>query len=146
MSLVVRRIHERRAVFEAYLLALCVVTGLTSWLVPDARARSIISAFPEWAQGLWYVTVTLGGALGILGITRRAVDLGLVIERSALWLLAGLTASYGVASVGYAGPSSIPAMATLLAFTGVCVIRIYQINTDLAAIALHVAAQAGDAP
>lgn len=141
----IRRINQRRAVFEAYLLSLCVLTGATSFFAPPARAKSIVYSFPTWAQGLWYIGVMTGGLIGLYGIMAKQVDTGLVVERAAMWLLIGLTASYGVAAVAYQGPSALPAMMTLFGFTGIAVVRVSQINEDLAALQLHLEARADEA-
>jgi len=131
---VLRRINERRAVFEVYLLCLCVLTGTASYMVPDARARSIVTSFPPWAQGLWYVGIALGGVLGLYGVAARQVDTALLVERVAMALLIGLTASYGAAAIAYQGLSAIPASMALIGFTGIAVVRMFQINQDLATL------------
>lgn len=141
----IRRINQRRAVFEAYLLGMCVLTGAASFFAPPARAKSIVYAFPVWAQGLWYIGVMAGGLIGLYGIMAKQVDTGLVVERAAMWLLIGLTSSYGVAAIAYQGASAIPAMMTLLSFTGISVVRVHQINQDLTALQLHLEARADEA-
>jgi hypothetical protein len=79
----------------------------------------------------------VGGVVGLYGVMAEHVDTGLLVERAAMWLLIGLTASYGVAAVGYSGPSGIPGMMALLSFTGIAFVRVLQINQDIAGLQTH---------
>jgi hypothetical protein len=122
-----------RAVFEAYLLVACVLTGVVGFVAPATRARSIVTTFPGWAQTAWYAGLLLGGIVAIAGITVGSI-LGSLVERAAMLTLAGMCLSFGVASIAYAGPPAITGAMMLLAFAGACVVRACQITGDLTAL------------
>ncbi len=127
---VTRRARLGTAVFEIYLLGACVLVGLSGIVVPAARSRSLVATFPPVAQLGWYVGILLGGALGILGIVRGCA-IGLLIERAAMIMLAGMCASFGIASVAFVGPVAITGSIMLWGFVAPCVARAVQITSDL---------------
>jgi hypothetical protein len=119
-----------RQVWEIYLLASCVMLGLMGSLIPATRARSIVNAFPDILQGLWYVGMFCCGAVGILAIYGGGI-LGVLAERVALVTLALFCLSYGTASVAFAGPSGLSGSILLLGFAVPCITRAWQITTEL---------------
>ncbi|MGH3673651.1 MAG: hypothetical protein ACRDSH_23980 [Pseudonocardiaceae bacterium] len=131
-----------RQVFELYLLAACALVGLSGIAVPAARARSLVATFPPVAQLGWYVGILLGGVVGIIGITRGGA-IGMLMERAALIVLAGMCASFGIASVAFAGPVAFTGSIMLWGFVAPCVARTVQITTDLSAVRQQLQAIAG---
>lgn len=138
-----RRARLVRQVFEVYLLGACVLVGLSGIVVPAARARSLVATFPPVAQLGWYVGILLGGVLGILGIVRGCAR-GLLIERAALIVLAGMCASFGIASVAFAGPVAITGSIMLWGFVAPCVARAVQITSDLHVVRQALRSMAGE--
>lgn len=130
---VTRRSRLGRAVFEVYLLVACVLIGVFGLITPHARARSVVAAFPAWAQTAWYVGIALGGALAIYGISRGEIE-GVLKERAALIVMSGLSASYAVASVAYAGWPALSGAFLLISFAVACAVRTGQLSADLAAV------------
>lgn len=136
-----RRARLGRAVFELYLLVACILIGITGLLLPAARARSIVGAFPPWAQTGWYAGIALSGLLASAGVLRGDL-LGSLIERGAMIILAGMCASFGVASIAYAGPSAVTGSLMLFGFAVPCIVRAKQITNDLSAVRTEIRAQA----
>lgn len=126
-----RRIQQRRAMFEGYLLCACVLSGVTGVFLPKARAKSLVEAFPHSAQTFWYFALLVGGSLGLVGIGLKNTENALRIERAAMMLLAGLVSSFALASVGYAGWPAITGAAMLLGFAVAAFFRVLQIRTEL---------------
>lgn len=127
--------------FELYLLAACILIGVTGLLIPATRARSIVGTFAPWAQVVWYGGIAIAGMLSISGIFRGDV-LGNLIERGAMVTLAGMCASFGTASVAYAGPSALTGSMMLFGFAVPCIVRARQITNDLRAVRIELAHRA----
>ena len=125
-----RRARLGRAVFELYLLAACALIGIAGLLLPAARAKSIVGAFPPWAQIAWYAGISIAGMLAGAGIIRGDV-FGSLVERGSLIVIAGMCASFGIASMAYAGQSSLTGSMMLFGFAVPCVVRARQITVDL---------------
>lgn len=130
-----------RASFELYLLFLCVLGGLIGLVAPATRARSTVAAFPPWAQVVWYFGLVSSGLIGMVGVVRGGI-LGSLVERSAMVSLAGLCASFGTASIAYAGLPAIPAVIMILGLALPCIVRAGQITADLAAVRAELRARA----
>lgn len=136
-----RRARFGRAVFELYLLSACILIGFTGLLLPSTRAKSLIYGFPPWAQIGWYGGLAISGLLAWSGILRGDV-LGNLIERGAMIILAAMCASFGVASVTYAGPPAITGSMMLFGFACPCIVRTQQITRDIRATRAELAYRA----
>lgn len=75
----------------AYLAVLTVVFALEAWL-SGSQQQVIAATFPGLARNLWYGGLIAGAVLVLIGVTLHTVT-GLLIERAALFLLAGLWAA-----------------------------------------------------
>jgi hypothetical protein len=120
-------------VFEVYLLLACALIGVSGLITPHARARSVVAAFPDGTQTVWYVGIALGAALAIYGIARGEIE-GLLKERAALIVMSGLSASYAVASVAYGGWPALSGAFLLISFAVACAVRSCQLTADLTAV------------
>ncbi|MGH3987823.1 MAG: hypothetical protein ACRDTZ_10945 [Pseudonocardiaceae bacterium] len=88
-------VNSDRNWYEVYLLVLAVMWVATAWLTGSAD-QTIVRTFPSWSQHLWYGGLLVGVMVALLGITLASVA-GLLVERAALFWLAGLCMAYGLA-------------------------------------------------
>lgn len=123
------------AVFETFMLAAFALIGVFGLVTPSTRARSIVATFPVWAQLVWYVGLLLASAAALYGIARGA-DNGLLIERTGLIFLAGLSMSYATASVTVTGAPALTGALLLGAFAVACIIRARDITRTITALQL----------
>lgn len=75
-----------------YLLALCALSGALGLLGVGQRSPSHL---PPWADTAWYVLLTAGGLLALVGKFLPDAPTGLVLERSAMWWVAAGAGMYG---------------------------------------------------
>lgn len=127
------RSRVARHLFEAYLCAAMILVGIAGLIVPAVRARSIVAAFPAAAQLAWYAGLLVGGALTLTGLLAISA-IGLQLERSGLLILAGLCASFSVASFAFAGWPSLTGSALLLSLAAACFVRSCQVSRDIGII------------
>lgn len=127
------RSRVARHLFEAYLCAAMILVGVAGLIEPAARARSIVAAFPAPAQLAWYAGLLVGGGLTVIGLLAISAA-GLQLERSGLLILAGLCASFSVASFAFAGWSSLTGSALLLSLAAACFVRSCQVSRDIGII------------
>jgi hypothetical protein len=140
------QIHQRRATFEACLMLMTFLAGLSGAVFPEARSRSLVYTLPGWAQGVYYVLLLVGGAIGLFGLCSDKPVRGLLIERASLLMLAGATSCFGLSGLSYAGVSAVPSALMLIGFTVATLSRAWQIAGELVAIRLQIAALAKALP
>lgn len=139
----------RRNWFEAYLLVLALGSG-TQGLLGRGGSRTVEASFPAWGQYLWFGGLLAGSLLALAGVALASV-VGTLLERAALFLLAGLSGGYTIGAVVLCvvdtGPSAYAT--TLVAGFGLlCLTRTRQIRSDLDARrqALRKLADSGSVP
>ncbi len=84
-----------RNLYQAFLMVMCVGSGVMGHLT---GANSSLAAFPPWAQRIWLTGLFIGGVTALVGIGLHNLT-GLLIERAALLLLAGLCIGYTATAV-----------------------------------------------
>ena len=148
---------------EVYLLALAAMSGAAGLLAPEARSQAIESSFPAWGQIAWYGGLLTGALIALAGIIYApgsavvpAGDLGkadlhrrlkrqvtgMMVERAAMLLLAGLCTGYvlgAIASVGASRAAAALGAALVAAFALANAARARQIRLSLR----HIQASAG---
>lgn len=129
-----------RDVFEAFLGAAFALSGVGGLLAPSARAQSIVSALPRWAQAVWYGALLAAGVLVVTGLLRGR-RIGLELRRAGLLTLAGQAASYAVASAAVSGWHGLTGSLLLLLLAVACVARACQLSRDIALVARELAGQ-----
>lgn len=124
---------EGRNYYQVYLLILAIVFVGTSW-ASGGEGQVIAATFPIWAQALWYCGLIAGAVLALGGITAHSLG-GLLVERAALFFLAGLCASYGLAFLAASDRADIFHAAYVvffvLTFAAVNLLRARQIRRDI---------------
>lgn len=127
----------RRQPHQILLCAWCVVAGLV-FLAGVAPAPGSVSALlPTWVLWVWYLLLTAGGTVGLVGSwwPRRQLYTGLQLERASMIFLASGTVMYMIAMIGTAGARATGAAGFLAAWGGACVWRALQIHDDLITLA-----------
>jgi hypothetical protein len=116
--------------FEAFLSVLCIFAGLPLILAPPDSSRGAVARLmPGWFVRGWGLTLTVGGALVLLGLflhgrARNGSGTGSVpvrtrgrtIERIGLIVLGYASAIYTIALVVIGGWQGVPAAAIVTAF------------------------------
>lgn len=122
--------------YQVYLLVLTMVFVGGSWVTGSA-GQVITATFPSWSQYLWYGGLLLGAVVALVGIALHSVT-GLLIERGALFWLAGLCAAYGCAFLAFAERADIFhavfVVTFVLTFALVNLVRAWQVRRDVDAI------------
>lgn len=133
------------------LFGFTVIAGLGGLLSPTG-SRAIESAFPGWAQAIWYGGLMVGGSAGLIGalvgtiitipdnpshdelkhLLARMVT-GETIERFARLLLAGLCISYVIGAFIVASDRIATALGVIyvLGFAAACLARSRQLRLNL---------------
>lgn len=91
--------------YQVYLLVLTMVFVGSAWL-SGGEGQVIAATFPAWSQYLWYGGLLIGAAAALVGIGLGTV-VGLLIERAALFWLAGLCGAYGMAFLAFSSRSDV---------------------------------------
>lgn len=98
---------------EAFLAVLCLLVGIPILFNPEALAPgSVLTLLPGWSIYPWGVCITLGGAVGLLGIMFSEYRL----ERIGVLLLGASMGVYSFALVG-ALPASFVGLLTFAFFS-----------------------------
>lgn len=85
---------------ETFLLGLCVFVGVGSLLSPPP------TAVPDWLAVAWYLVLTVGGLLGLVGSYLPNVILGVLMVRAALIPLGAVAYAVGFL-LGWAGVAAV---------------------------------------
>lgn len=123
-------VDNTRSPFEVLLLLALVLSGI-SGLIPHDRVFSVDLLLGDVAW-LWYFGILVGGALGFVS-TLLKFPFGLLIERVAMILVAGLMLAYGVGLyilIGFAAPRGGALL--VLAIGAAAGVRVWQIRHELA--------------
>lgn len=118
--------------FEFYLLVLTAAWAIFAWIVGDGETVAVL--FTSVGKELWFAGLIASSVLAIIGIITGTVT-GLLIERAALYLLAGLLGWVGLAFLSYA--TAVNALhllfvtPLLLIASAVMLTRTWQIRRDL---------------
>jgi hypothetical protein len=119
--------------YEVFLLILTALWAIAGW-VTGSEGQEIALTFPAWARDLWYGGLLVCSLVALAGVVAGTVT-GLLIERAALFFLAGLCGGYGLvffANAGIADPVHAAYVVVLvLAYAGVNLTRALQVRRDL---------------
>jgi hypothetical protein len=123
-------VRSGRNPFEVLMLVACVATGVVGLFQPASASNVVTSLLPSWEVATWYSGLTLGGVVGLFGVSRKGV-MSLMWERVGLIMLTFLMLAYSTAVITQVGVrGSLPAFFTGL-FAIACAIRFVYITTDL---------------
>lgn len=119
--------------YQVYLLTLAMVFVGGAWAT-GSEAQVIAATFPSWSQALWYGGLLTGSLVALAGIGMNTVT-GFLIERGAMFWLAGLCGCYGLAFLAFAGRAdtfhAVYVVSFVLAFALVNLVRARQIRHDV---------------
>lgn len=116
----------RRNPFQVWLLAACVLAGITGIIAPDEG--SVARQLSGGMQLYWYLSLLIGSAIALAGMWWRDPLTGVLIERAGLVILgpAALVYTAGILSFGLS-----PGVLIVAAFALSIFVRIRQINLNL---------------
>jgi hypothetical protein len=119
--------------FQVYLLVLTAMWALVSW-VGGIEGEVIRAMFTSFGRHAWFALLIIGSLMALFGIT-LGTYVGMQLERSAMYLLAGLFGWVGMAFLGYVtrldAYHQLYVTPLLLAAAGVALTRTHQITHDL---------------
>lgn len=123
----------RRQPHQIFLCFWCVLAGILFLAGIAPAPGSIIRLLPTWVVWGWYLLLTAGGLIGVVGAfwPRRRIYTGLQLERASMIFLAGGTCMYMIAMIAAAGVRATGAAGFLAAWAAACVWRALQIHSDL---------------
>lgn len=124
-------VHSGRNPFQLWLLAACVLSGITGLVTPGANNSVITKLLPGWEVDAWYAGLALFAAIGLVGSIRNS----LLVERVGIAALSAVSVLYAVAIIAAAGERGVFAALLIAAFSCACVTRFVQINRDLRVLA-----------
>lgn len=134
-----------RNYYEIYLLVLTAGWAALNWAT-GADGETIEAAFPGWGRHLWFGGLLAGATLALVGIAVGTV-VGLLVERAALFGLAGLCAAFGVLVASRADlVHALYVVPLLLAYAAVHLHRARQAYRDVGRICQTLVSGAGGAP
>lgn len=119
--------------FEIYLLVLTVAWSATVWAT-NSDGETIEALFTVVGKYIWLGGLIVSSVIALIGITTGTVT-GLLIERAALLLLAGMFgwvgAAFLVLAAGVDYLHLIYVAPLLLIAAGVILSRVFQIRSDI---------------
>lgn len=119
--------------YQIYLLVLTMVFVGFAWAT-GSESQVITATFPGFMQVIWYGGLLAGALVTLVGIAMHTVT-GFLIERGALFWLAGLCTAYGLAFMAYAAQAdpfhAAYVVVFVLAFAAVNLARARQIRGDI---------------
>lgn len=130
----------RRQPHQILLCSWCVLAGVVFLAGVAPAPTSVAALLPAWVLWVWYLLLTVGGSVGLIGSwwPRRQLYRGLQLERASMIFLASGTVMYMIAMIGTAGARATGAAGFLAAWGGACVWRALQIHADIMIVAkLH---------
>lgn len=127
----------RRQPHQILLCVWCVIAGVLFVAGVAPTPGSIAALLPTWVLWIWYLLLTVGGSIGVVGSfwPRRNLYTGLQLERASMIFLATGTCMYMMAMIGAAGARATGAAGFLAAWGAACVWRALQINGDIQTLA-----------
>jgi hypothetical protein len=122
--------------YQVYLLVLTAAFAVASWFT-DSEGQTLITTFPAWGRHIWYGGLLVLALAALVGIAMHNLT-GLLVERAALFVLAGLCGAYGLVFLGFAGRSdpahAVYVVVLVLAYAAVNLVRATQIRRDVDSI------------
>jgi hypothetical protein len=124
--LVARRIFKPAARYPAdpravFILALSVFAGLTA-LTLRVAPQSLESLLPHWGLAVWGLTLTLGSAVTLLGMTKQTVN-GIITEQIGSVMVGAATIFYSGIVLWVVGATALQSMGIVLAWGIACLMR-----------------------
>lgn len=123
-------VRSGRNPFEILLLVACFAAGVVGFFQPQSSSGAINAALPYWQALCWYIGLTGGGLMGLIGVFNRGVN-SLLMERVGVVMLTCFTFGYSAAVISQVGFRGIfPAVFTGF-FAVACAVRSVYITVDL---------------
>lgn len=134
-----------RNYYEIYLLLLTAGWALLNW-VTGADGETIEAAFPGWGRHIFLGGLLVGSLTALVGIAVGTV-VGMLVERAALFALAGLCGAVGAFVLSRADlVHALYVVPLLLAYAAVHLVRARQVRNDIARIRQALANPAAPEP
>lgn len=123
---------------EIYLLVLTIGFALSGWLTSSSE-QVITASYPVWSQFVWYGGLIAGASIALVGIALHTLT-GLLIERAALFGIAGLCGAYGMAFLATAGRAdpfhAVFVVVLVGVYAAINLARAFQVRRDIDQIRL----------
>lgn len=123
----------RQHPFEVAMLLSAAAVGV-SRLLAGSTSGSLERTLPPGLLLVWYVLLTFGSVVSLVGVFWVEPVTGLLVERSGLWALSSACAVFGVAIVTVGGLRGVAASLFLFGFTVACLLRAVDIGRILSRI------------
>lgn len=109
-----------------FILALSVFSGLAS-LAVDQGPGTLEELLPKWGIITWGLTLCIGSAITLLGLTRQTVN-GIITEQVGSVAVGAATVFYSILALWVAGPPAFQAIGIILAWGLACFARWVQLQ------------------
>jgi hypothetical protein len=119
-------IDTGRNPFQVWILVGTAIAG-AGGLLGHAGRSPVAQLLPGWARTVWYAGLLVGGA-GALVALRLKLPLSLLVERSALLVLAGMLSGYAIALLVLTGGDLSPGLINLTSAAVAAWWRVWQIT------------------
>src|ERR1041384_7323551 len=103
-------VHDlgRRHPFEVAMLVSAAAVGV-SRLLSEPTSGSLERTLPPALLLAWYLLLTFGSVVSLMGVFWRGAIVGLLIERSGLWALTSACLVFGIALLSAGGVRGLAA-------------------------------------
>jgi hypothetical protein len=134
-----------RNYYEIYLLVLTAGWALYNW-VTAADGETIEAAFPGWGRHIFMGGLLVGSLVALGGIAVGTV-VGMLVERAALFALAGFCGAVGLVVLSRADVGqALYVTPLLLAYAAVHLVRARQVRADISRLRKALAHSAAAEP
>jgi hypothetical protein len=122
----------RRHPLVIYLNAIVAASGVAYFFGPPPG--SVATLLPGGLASLWYGSLALGGATGLVSAAWPDALTGVLIERAAMWPLGMATLAYSVALVALAHLVALFTAGLVAGFGVAAILRALQITRELRSV------------
>jgi len=105
-----------------------------SRLLSEPTSGSLERTLPPALLLAWYLLLTFGSVVSLMGVFWRGAIVGLLIERSGLWALTSACLVFGIALLSAGGVRGLAASLFLFGFAAACLVRAVEIGRILSRI------------
>lgn len=133
-------LRSGRNPFEVALMIVCVAVGVVGLIVPGPGPSPTLAAVFGWASGLIYAGFLIAPSIALIGLawprdTVRRLQVGMSVERAALYPVSGMAAAYAGSAFASSGLRAVVAASLIGAIALACLLRARQITADLRSVA-----------
>jgi len=131
-----------RQPFEVAILCAAVVIG--GLFAVGVESPNLAELLPRWVAPVWAAVLALGAGVALVGLWRRDLLDGLLIERAGLYAVAAELAVYAVAVLITGWPRGIVVGTLIAAIAVAAAVRVAQIHWDVRRLRAALSAANGE--